>query len=286
VNPYFGLARRFIVDRVHDFDADALRAVCEEEGLWLGRDVANGGPGQLAIKSFSRFAATLEDEADVLDLVPFFHGRQLSTDVAWSDLADQVAEFTEARVASGGVYDLHLDCHASLAAAAGWLLQKADAGIVPVQRGRAQRSVWRPTGRIDEDAVWNEEIVVAGGGQDVAIAMSATRPVLDDAMLYLRQSAPQVGRVLHLTVAGGPSQTSVRDADHAVALAQRAAESLREFRTDRERAGRIHLFAAAPNGLLFFFGREAATVGPMTVYEYNFDELRPGDYSPGISLPR
>jgi hypothetical protein len=286
VNPYFGLARRFIVDRIHDFDANALRAVCEEEGLWLGRDVAEGGPDQLAIKSFSRFAATLEDEADVLDLVPFFHGRQLSTDVAWSDLADQVAAFIEARVVSGGVYHLHLDCHASLAAAAGWTLQKADADIAPVQRGRAQRSVWRPAARVDAVPVWIEEIVEMGGGPDVALALSTTHSVLDDAVLYLSQRAPHVGRLLHLTVADGPSQTAVRDADHALALAQRAATRLREFRTDRERTGRVHLFAAAPNGLLFFYGREAATVGPMTVYEYNFDELRPGDYSPGISLPR
>lgn len=284
-NPYLGLARRFIADRLQDFDAESLRAVCEEEGLWVGLDEADATE-QLAIKSFSRFAATLEDEADVLDLVPYFHGRELSTDVAWAELADQVAGFLAARVKSGQLYDLHLDCHASLAVAAGWTLQKAEADVAPVQRGRTGRAVWRPAGQTDGRPVWREEIVEIGGGWDVAVAMSVTHSVLNDAELYVREHVPRVGRILHLVPAAGPSQSAVRDADHALELADQAAAAIRALRTDRERSGRIHLFAAAPNAVLFFFGQASASVGPTTVYEYNFDELRPGDYSPGISLPR
>jgi hypothetical protein len=286
VNPYFGLARRFIADQTWDFDASGLRSVCENEQLWVGLEEIEDAREQLAIKSFSRFAATLEDEADVLDLVPYFHGREISSDVAWSGLAERVEAFLTARIKSNQAYDLHLDCHYSLAVTAGWSLQKADADVAPVQRGRAGRSVWRPAGQVADEQVWASEVVELGGGADVAVAMSVTHSVLDDAVLYLRKHAPHVGRVLHLVALEGPSQSAVRDADHAVALAEQAARAIRNFRTEGERAGRIHLFAAAPNAVLFFFGREAASVGPTTVYEYNFDELRPGDYSTGISLPR
>lgn len=285
VNPYPSLARRFIADQLHDWDAGSLRSACETEGLWVGLGEGEDDPEQLAIKSFSRFAATLEDEAEVLDLVPYFHGRELSTDVVWAELAELLDAFLTARIKSGERCDLHLDCHASLALAAGWMLQKADADVAPVQRGRSSRTVWRPTGRVDEPG-WQHVVVELGGGADVAVAMSVTHRVLDDAVLYLRKHAPQVGRVLHLVVADGPSQTAVRDADHALSLAGQAAKSIREFRSERERSGRIHVFPAAPNGMLFFFGQAAAAVGPTTVYEYAFDQLRPGDYSPGISLPR
>ena len=52
-----------------------------------------------------------------------------------------------------------------------------------------------------------------------------------------------------------------------------------------ERGGRLHLFAAAPNALSFLMGREAPVLGATTVYEYDFDSMGVGAYSPGVSLP-
>jgi hypothetical protein len=59
---------------------------------------------------------------------------------------------------------------------------------------------------------------------------------------------------------------------------------LRTRRTPDERRGRLHLFAAGPNGLLFFFGRQARGLGRCILYEYDFDG---GSYTyePAITLP-
>lgn len=282
---YSGLALRFIEDRTLLFDADALRRVCDQEGLWAsaGEDV----PAQIGIKSFAQSAAPLEDEADVLDLVPQFFGRERAEGVDWDrDIGPRLQAFLTT-VASGGRYDLHLDCHASLAYAAGWGLAKTDADVAPVQRLRSTRVVWRSTAEREPSSApqWVERVVEVGAGPDLAVALSATWDVLDDVVLYVKASLPSVGRVLALTVADGASQASVHGADHAMSLAHQSVASIRRTRSAEERQGQLHLFAATPNGLLFFMGRESRVLGPTTVYEYGFDDARPGDYNPGLSVP-
>ena len=82
-----------------------------------------------------------------------------------------------------------------------------------------------------------------------------------------------------------PGPAAIRDADHAVSLAQGVASSLRTERTLRERKEAMHLFLSAPAGFSFFLGRLAQSFGPVVVYEYDFETNAPGAYQAGIRLP-
>ena len=119
---------------------------------------------------------------------------------------------------------------------------------------------------------------------DVSVAVSITRPVLADVQAYLETSHLAVRRTMQAELAAGPSLTGVRDGLHALRLAEVLASKL-GARTIQERFGVLHLFASAPNALLFFLGQLAHGLGRIQLYEHDFDSGLPGAYIPSILLP-
>jgi hypothetical protein len=181
-----------------------------------------------------------------------------------------------------------LDAHASIAFAAGYCLEsKSGADIVPVQRTRAGVQVWRP----DSDAAgsahagWSYfDNELQTEGHDVAVALSVTHDVLEDVKDFVGRELPQVRRIMAFGAEPRPSPASVRDATHALALAQELAARLKG-RTREERGARLHIFAAAPNAFMFLLGQLAKAFGPCTMYEYDFDTSAPGAYQASVSFP-
>lgn len=47
----------------------------------------------------------------------------------------------------------------------------------------------------------------------------------------------------------------------------------------------VHLFAAAPNALLFFLGQYREALGRIQVYEFDSSLERDGSYSASIAIP-
>ena len=241
---YIGISRAFIKARTHEHDATSLEPILRKHALWRGRPVIYGPhPTELAIRSFPRQSFELEDIARLLDLVPFFHGRDTIAGVEWDrDLALRIRGFLDTQVKTG-TYDIHFDAHLSIGYLAGYLLGKTDSDVAPVQR--QGRVVWRPTGAEVAGPLWEAAREISlGEGPDLAVAIEVTRAVSDDVALYTKAAAPSVGRVLVLTVAGGPDQRAVRDGDHADALARDLVRIIERERTTDERGQPLHLFAA------------------------------------------
>ncbi len=281
---YVGVSRRFITDGTLEHDKAGLDAVMGTEGLRVRVARAwDDGARQLGIKSFEQFAMALEDDADTLNLVPTFHGRYLLADVDWDrDLVPAVGAFLDDRIKRGGRFDLHLDAHLSIGYLSGYLLGKVDADVAPVER--RGRTTWRPTGaRPNGDLLTWREIRVGDGPESLAIEV--TRAVADDVTLFVQAKAPAVGQILALTIEGGPNPTSVRNADHAAALASDVTLLLDRHRTIDERVRPLHVFVAAPVPLAFFLGQEGRAYGPTVTYEYDFTTRKPGAYSPAFHLP-
>lgn len=286
---YIGLSEAFLKSRVYEHDAAGLEKYLRQEGLWIGRPIAaDGQPVQLGIKSFSPFAYELEDEARVLNLLPFFHGRAAAGDVSWDgDLFDPIRAFLLAQIKPGSNYDLHFDTHLSIGFAAGWILDKAGAVVTPIQRfPNGKRLRWPEEGSSQDGPLWEAaRVVKVGDGPETALAIEVTHPVTDDVATYLKRSAPQVGKIVVVTIAGGTSRTSVSDGKHAHALAESLCGVVRDFRPAAERVRPLHVFAAAPVALAFLIGRQASPWGPTITYEYDFDTKAPGAYSPAFRLP-
>jgi inactivated superfamily I helicase len=188
---------------------------------------------------------------------------------------------------------LHLNfaAHSSLALAAGYFLEaKSGLDITIRQRGRAGIQEWRalieerPEGPlIQHENDHQEDTQDHQDHQDVALALSVTRSIQTDVQHYLSNAGINA-RILPATIAGGPSSTSLWSGIHALRFAEVLACKL-EKRTAREKTGLLHLFAAAPNALLFFLGQLLHGSGRIQLYEHDFYSNLPGSYQPSILLP-
>jgi hypothetical protein len=180
------------------------------------------------------------------------------------------------------MYNLYLDAHLSIAYLAGHILGKNDT-VAPVQSDG--RVVWRPTGATVAGELWTAHEEQVGDGPGLAIAIEVTRPTAEDVRLYAGKDSPGIGRLLVLTIAGGTGPTSVRDGDHAWALARDLGQIVEARRTTDERAAPIHVFASVPVALAYLIGHEGRAFGRSTTYEFDFDNRTPGGYTPAFHLP-
>lgn len=82
-------------------------------------------------------------------------------------------------------------------------------------------------------------------------------------------------------VGGVRNPQSVRSGRHAADLAIALVAAL----LDKRPTPRTHLFLAAPNAFGFMLGQRRARLGPVTLYEYDFEGNREESYRPSLSLP-
>lgn len=253
-------------------------------------------PLRLGIRSFTgdgAWAKEMEEECrKVLTLDKPFKGRQIRKAAFWhSKVVPEVRNFLQEAAAERRPLILDFAAHNSIAFLAGYFLdEKSLLDITIVQRTPgppASKFEWRATNApTPEDPLWRDEpdVVVAPEAGDVAYAVSVTQPVLKDVNLYLENAGVPVSRIVPRTLLPEPSRTSVREGTHAMQIAQSLRQAFRE-RTPREHEGVLHLFAAAPNAILFFLGQLCRRIGPVQLYEYDFDTRRPGAYTPSIRTP-
>lgn len=251
-------------------------------------------PVLVGVRSFTRRAEDMENEMDVLlRLERHFEGRHIRATELWQEAVfPELASFFEDNLNGHDRYLLHLSTHTSIAFACGFLLDpKSGVDVVPVQR-TSGREEWRPD--LDPSTAVNglpEKLwdcyatQLHEEGRDLVVAVSATLDVFEDVEAYARRSIPTAGRILHFEVRPVATQHSVRDGTHALLLAEDLLAHMRKERTPEERSGTIHLFAAAPVGLVFFAGRLSRGLGPYALYEYNFEGGALGAYAPSLVLP-
>lgn len=267
-----------------------------------GGDRPGEPPLRLGIRSMEGLGHDLEAKAErKLDLVRHFDGRWIRDPALWhEEVLPALHEFLDGAVRTGRPLILDLAAHQTLAFAAGRFLEaKSGVSLSVIQRSQAGTDEWpaRP-GEVPEGTLWRKlesharepvegkegrEASAASEDRDVAVALSATHEVLEQVLDYLDEARIPAGRVLHAAVHPEPAPTAVRDGAHALRLAQTLGRAIRS-RTPAERRGTLHLFAAAPNGLLLFLGQLAPGFGPVQLYEYDFEGRIHGTYRPTVLL--
>ncbi len=229
-----------------------------------------------------------------LNLTRHFDGRLARHPDLWrTDILPELEEFLRPVLTSGRPILLDFAAHASLAFAAGYVLE-AKSGLDITLRQRLQKGGfedWTPSrGPLPDAPYWKAEDDRPrdAAAHDVAVAVGLTWPVLDDVETYLGNSLEKshlaVSRLLPATLAPEPSPSGVHGGAHALALAQALALRIRA-RTVHERHGTLHLFVSGPNAFLFYLGQLARGLGRIQLYEYDFDSGAPGAYRPSIVLP-
>lgn len=290
-NPYDDLYRKLLQAGRTSFTRGEIEEVCRENGMWTGASMPETEVYRVGIRTFIRWAEHLEDETDTfLDLTSHFNGRRILSQALWHGaIFPEVESFlaTALRGRCRAVIEMH--ALSSIAFATGYCLPpKSGIDAAPVQPTTSGRKIWRPDLQADPSSFtswqFTEERIHAEGGA-VALAISATKPVQNDVRHYVTTALPEVGRVLCYTLPPIPSDTAVHDGTHAKFLAQYLEAHLRAQRTDTERAYPIHIFAAAPNGLLFFLGQLLHGLGRCVLYEYCFEQAPLGAYEPSFTFP-
>ena len=291
INGYDSLVIRLYSEGRTLFNKEEIREICEAEGLWKGVDSEDDEIPTVGIRSFRRFTDHLEDETvHLLDLLHLFNGRHIGSHNTWDgDIASDVRRFVSDHLIPLKGCRIHLDCHGSIAFAAGYELDvKSGVSASPFQRTANGRHIWTPDfppTHTDQVGWKQSEVNLNSNGTECGVALSVTHSVSEDVLVFAQRHLSQLGKILNLSVAPEIGPMSVRDGPHAWRLAQEAIRIIRLWDRDSSRVGPLHIFFAAPNGLVFFLGRLSRSLGSIQLYEHDFESGTPGAYQSALSLP-
>lgn len=285
---YDELARQLKVRKLNALNRQALLQLCKEEGLLVDRPTEKDCFLPIAMRSFLGPAADVVGAApeDTLLLTGDFRQRYLQEGREWQrDIRPKVENFLRAAVKKSAKLRLILDAHASIAFLAGAVLHlKSGIETQLVQKGRVGTRTWHVddgsgvTGgcfEIQEDRL--------GEGREIAIAISASRATTAQARAYVAAKAPGVGKLVSCALPTGPGQQSVAGGEHAATLADQISNHVRAMK-EGDPSTVIHVFAAAPNSLLFYLGQHHQAMAPCIVYEYDFDRRGNKTYQPSFVI--
>ena len=285
---YDELARQLKVRGLNGLDREALLRLCEEEGLLVERPTKPDQFLSVAIRSFLGPAADIVGAApeDTLLLIDEFRQRYLQDGREWQrDIRPKVERFLLAAVKKRAKLRLILDAHASIAFLAGAVLHlKSGVETQLVQKGRVGTRTWR----VDDDSAakgdrFEIEEEQLGVGRDIAVGISVSQPTTSQVRAYVAEELPRVGKFISCAMPAGPGHQTVAGGEHGAALAEQISNHVRAMKEDDPDVV-IHVFAAAPNSLLFYLGQNHQAMAPCIIYEFDFDRQAHKTYQPSFTV--
>jgi len=282
---YDELARQLKIRHLNALTRETLLRICREEGLIAERTTADDSL-PVAIRSFLGPAADVAGAApeNTLLLTDDFRQRYLQEGRDWqADIRPRIEAFLREAARKSSRLRLILDAHASIALLAGAVLDvKSAVAVELVQKGRVGARVWQP-----DDGSAGSPFTVArheiGTGPAIAVAVSVAQPTESQVRQHVAQAVPDAGRLLTFSLPDGPGHQKVTGGAHAAALAEQIATVLR-MEKEADPDALSHIFAAAPNSLLFYLGQHHQSIAPCIVYEFDFDRRGNKSYHPSFII--
>lgn len=285
---YDELARQLKARKLNALDPEALLQFCEEEGLLVGRPTEPDPFLPIAMRSFLGPAADIVGASpeNTLLLTDEFRQRYLQEGREWQrDVRPKVERFLREAVKKSPKLRLILDAHASIAFLAGAVLDlKSGVETQLVQKGRVGTRTWRADdGSGAKGSRFEIEEEQLARGRDIAIAISVSQPTVAQVRAYLMERLPSVGKFISCAMPTGPGQRSVAGGEHAAALAEQVSNFVRVVK-ENDPDTVVHIFAAAPNTLLFYLGQHHQAMASCIVYEFDFDRRGNKTYQPSFTI--
>ena len=272
------------------FDRKTFKEKCAQEGLLAERPQSK--TQIFGVKTFEHALDRLENRCtDVLNMLSDFDDRSIRDTSDWRDsLLPQLKEFLLRLPSSDGRLRLAIEAHATMAFAAGVILDTKSGRVVELEQRSPVLKIWAPDDQpLQSDSpTWAfDEHELDPDGEGTACAVSVTRETEGAIRHYLQANQLKFRRLLIARPACGVSANAVTSGAHANLLAEHLAARIK---LDREanaatRAERYHLFISAPNAFTFYLGRQAAMMKPLTLYEFDFGYQVDGSYRPSLSYP-
>jgi len=249
------------------------------------------GTKVIGIISFDRGTEDISQYADpILSLIEWFNGRKLKSYYSWDTIYSTLKQFLDKNTSSNYNYQLMIDAHLSIAFACGRILDpKSRIYALPSNPAiNHKNEIWEIDAPINDDCfdltVQNE--IIDDNEHDTALIISISHNIKTNVDEFISQTQLKIGKIITLTIGGkGPSINSIVNGNHAKHLVNQVVASLSQ-RSITEKKANIHIFAAAPNGFMFFLGQQSRGFGNFTLYEYDFEGKDTGTYSPSFkNLP-
>ncbi|TIS92012.1 SAVED domain-containing protein [Mesorhizobium sp.] len=281
--PLDGAARTLKASQRNVLTREAFEELCLEQG-WV-RTVQPDDRKNISIRSFSDGPTDYLDATpeNTLSLLHLFDIRHLQAGADWqTNVQPAVEGFLDRVKGTDKNIRLHLETHSSIAFLSGALLGfKTNTHVEINQKGRGPTTVWRSddgkTGPRAEISIINMH-----EADDIAVVASFSRNALLDVEDYVRDKGITIGRILHVTPNGGPGQKSLVGGEHAADLADQIADAVKAMRPAL--GSTLHFFIAAPNAFTFFMGQHRDSMGPVTLYEFDFKKAVDGSYHPSFRI--
>ena len=270
-----------------EFDRKSFIEVCSREGLLS--TPGNHGPKVYGVKSFEHKTDKLEDRCTaVLNLVPSFNERQIRPEADWAtSLYPALSTFLLSAARPADRLRLILDAHLTLSFAAGSVLDIKSGRIVELEQRIVGKTIWSADDTEHNPlwCDWSFEIrPISGKGKDIVVAIGVTHDLDAAVSEYVKRSLPDAGQILSAKPSNGHGATAICSGHHAFRLAESLTAKIRSLRTPGN-AVHVHIFLAAPGGFSFFLGQRRVALGPVTLYEFDYEENQDGSYQPSLSLP-
>ena len=241
----------------------------------------------ISITSFPRGAIQIEDETMCLSLLDKFDGRNLKSEYDWNnDVYPQLTKFLTSHTNNKNAYQLFLDTHATLAFAAGRILDsKSGINIFPMQKTATNGMVLWDVKLSSKMNYSNWNIlheIFNENYYDSVLILNITRNIYNDVVEYIKKNNLPIRRIINCTPnEAGATNFSIEDGNHAALLANSVYNAIAQ-RTTVERRATLHIFASAPNAFMFFLGQNSLGFGKCVLYEYDFEQRTSCSYSPSI----
>lgn len=270
-----------------EFTRANFRGHCERESL-IG-EAGEGRPRVYGVKSFEHATDRLEDRCSkVLNLVPGFFERQIRPESDWQcTLYPALKAFLLEAARESERIRLILDAHLTLSFAAGSVLNIKSGRLIELEQRTMGRAVWAPDDQPTAPSwpawIFGED---QGGpaGDGIVVTVSLTHDVAEAVSRYATAALQEPRATLNARITTAPGARAVYCGRHAFELAESLVAKIKSLR-DAHPGHRVHLFMAAPGAFSFFLGQRATAIGPVTLYEFDYDDANGGSYEASLCLP-
>ena len=259
-----------------------------EKRIFLVADKYSPKRISIGVKSFVRGTENMEEETEsCLSLIDKFDGRNIKDGYDWNnDIYENLKEFLHANTSNKQAYQIFLDTHASLAFAAGRILDsKSGIHVCPIQKSATNGIVlWdvKLSSKKNYSNWDNSHEIFDENQYDSVLILNVTRNIYSDVVEFIKENHLSIGRIINCTPNEvGATNFSIEDGNHAATLANSIYNAISQ-RTTAQRRSTLHIFASAPNAFMFFLGQNSMGFGKCVLYEYDFEQRNSCSYSPSI----
>lgn len=289
VDAYVQLYDQLLIEESCSFDTAQMKARLRQEGLWRGGPSLPSPTKRVLVRSRMRGAENLHVEVDdALCLCDLFDDRETKDPAMWQVVVwPRITEWLA--VLRGDAITFHLGAlHTSLSLGLGYCLDtRSGVYVALVQSGTQGDQVWLPTPAAlpvgERLPQWEfGESQTGTTGPETALVIGVARDIVGDVRAYCLELLPAVGRIVSARMPN-PGTSAVLGPEHGQRLVEDLVQYMQEARPASARRNVLHVFAAAPNALLFRLGQHLRGMGSTQCYEFGFDTTY--TYSPSLRFP-